>query len=144
MNWGHGIIIAFGLFVAYILYFVYASFQQNIDLVSEDYYAQEVAYQQRIDDTKNAVDVKGQIFISRNESEVVVTFPIEIREKITTGEVHFFRPADQQMDFKIPLQLDAAASLRVDGAQFSAGRYEVKISWKEGEKAYFVKKDLFI
>lgn len=44
LSWGHGIAAALIGFIAFIGTLVYGTFQQRVDLSSEDYYAQEVEY----------------------------------------------------------------------------------------------------
>ena len=47
MNWGNRIILVFVCFIAFILSMVTRAFQQDFDLVAEDYYAQELNYQKK-------------------------------------------------------------------------------------------------
>jgi hypothetical protein len=44
-NWGKGIVLVYSLFVLGILFLVYQSKQQKLDLVYDDYYAQELMFQ---------------------------------------------------------------------------------------------------
>lgn len=143
MNWGHGIIAGFALFAAYILYFVFSSFNQRIDLVAEDYYAQEVAYQDRINDMENASALKDDITVQNTETGVQISFPLEWKNA-PAGNVRFFRPSDVRKDFIVPLELDEQSMLYVPGEKFTAGRYEVQISWQANGRSFYVKKDLFI
>lgn len=143
-TWGHGITIGFALFVVYILYFVFTSFGMSIDLVSEDYYAQEVKYQNRIDQERNALDIKDEIHVSSAGSEIKIAFPEEWKDAIELGSVHFFRPSNVDLDVRIPLRLDENAQLTVPLDKFVAGRYEVQLYWEAKGKEYFVKKDLYI
>ena len=53
MNWGKGIFIFYSLFVVAILSVVYFAFTQEVNLVSEDYYQQEIAYESQIERIKN-------------------------------------------------------------------------------------------
>ena len=53
LNWGHYIVIGFIGFVILILFMVFRSYQHNNDLVSEDYYAEEIAFQDVIDKKSN-------------------------------------------------------------------------------------------
>jgi hypothetical protein len=55
MNWGYKIAITFILFGALIIFMVVKSFQQNIDLVTDDYYQEELKYQQQIDKLENTL-----------------------------------------------------------------------------------------
>ncbi|MGB1317661.1 MAG: FixH family protein, partial [Flavobacteriales bacterium] len=56
MNWGWGISIFYGSFVVFMLGMVTLAFQQDFDLVADDYYEQEIAYQGRIDQMNNAAE----------------------------------------------------------------------------------------
>ena len=80
-TWGHAITLVFILFAGYILYFVYQSFQTNVDLVAEDYYAKEVAFQDRINQTANAVPFKDVIEVRVDEQGLILQFPEEIEVK---------------------------------------------------------------
>lgn len=144
MNWGHGVTIGFVLFAGYILYFVFVSFNRNFDLVSDDYYAQEVAFQDRIDDTKNGLEIKDEITIKHNDNQLEVNFPIEVAKQITKGNIHFFRPSDKKLDLEISLDLDENGLLSIPLEKFVQGRYEAQISWDANGKSYYVKKDIFI
>ena len=55
-TWGHGIVVALGLFISFILYliFVFPIGKQNSELVTENYYEDELSYQKVIDAKNNA------------------------------------------------------------------------------------------
>ena len=56
-NWGTGIVLAFIGFISFIMYFVVnmnTDKKLDHDLVTEDYYKQELKYQNDIDKEKNA------------------------------------------------------------------------------------------
>lgn len=144
MNWGHGIMAAFILFAVYILALVTGCFKQNIDLVAEDYYAQEVAYQSRIHDIHNAEPFADQISVSAVGEMVTVTFPEGLATLVSNGSVNFFRPSDEKMDVMISLAKIENGSIQVPLDQFTKGRYEVQIQWMVQDQGYFIKKDLFI
>jgi hypothetical protein len=53
-TWGHGIVVALGLFISFILYliFIFPIGKQNSELVTENYYEDELSYQKVIDAKK--------------------------------------------------------------------------------------------
>ena len=56
-NWGTGIVLAFIAFISFIMYFVISMNTDKSldhDLVNEDYYKQELEFQNDIDKEKNA------------------------------------------------------------------------------------------
>jgi hypothetical protein len=64
INWGTGIVIAIGLFMTFILVLVYkmtVDQKYNHDLVVEEYYKKELAFQEEIDAEKNALSLSERI-----------------------------------------------------------------------------------
>lgn len=55
MNWGWKIAIGYTAFALFILYLVYRTTGVEFELVTPDYYAQELAYQGQIDKRKTAL-----------------------------------------------------------------------------------------
>ena len=94
MNWGKRIAIGYGAFVVFILALVVMAFQQDFDLVADDYYEQEIAYQERIDQMTEAKDDGQSVRISKKDSSYELTFS----SAVTDVKVHFFRPSDDTKD----------------------------------------------
>lgn len=143
MNWGHGIIIGFGLFVAYILYFVFASYQQEMDLVSEDYYAQEVNYQDRIDQTENGLQWENEVQLEGVASGLQITFSESALAGLSQGTVKIFRPSDVKLDLTLPLTLDTAGQMTIPAQLIKQGRYEVQFFWETSNGPVYLKKDFY-
>ena len=87
MNWGYKILIIYSAFVLGIVFMVYKSTQQNIDLVTTDYYAKELVYQDRIDEAKRTSLLSAPVTIVEKNRQLEVTFPKEFADffiKFTT------------------------------------------------------------
>ena len=56
-NWGTGIAITLVLFIGLMSFMVFKSTQQRFDLVSENYYEEELNYQEVIDQKRNSSNV---------------------------------------------------------------------------------------
>mgnify|MGYP000509856137 FL=1 len=57
INWGTGIVIVIAAFISFIMYFVITMSTNNkysYDLVTDNYYQQELQYQKQIEAEKNA------------------------------------------------------------------------------------------
>ena len=143
-NWGHGITIGYVLFVVYILYFVFSSFTHDKDLVADDYYAQEVVFQDRIEEEKNAEKFNSEVGLTQTSGGVQIQFQSIVLEDFTEGEVYFFRPSNAEFDLRIPLTLDETGSLTIPAQMLHAGRYEVQLSWKGKADNYFIKRNIVI
>ena len=135
-NWGHKLIGAFLAFGAMTSYMVYRTTTANIDLVSNEYYKDEVAYQQVIDGTNLANRLSAPVQVRQEGSDIVIQFPGEMKHTPVKGEALFYCAVDARRDKTIPLQLSDNAEQHVASGQFVPGRYMVKFSWTSGNREY--------
>ena len=137
MNWGKKIAIVYLSFVGLIVTLVVISMNQEIELESKDYYAQELKYQEKIDALKNTNTLNSELNYERIENSLVINFPEEQKEKITNGEILFFCASDSEKDKKISLSINENNSQSISLNQLQKAKYTVKISWKCNTKNYF-------
>lgn len=139
MNWGKGIALAYTVFVIGMLGMVYLAVSQDFDLVAEDYYEQEIAYQGRIDQMTNASNDGQKMIISKKEDNYTLNFS----EAVEDVKIHFFRPSDENQD--LILEQDAVESaMLVASNRLALGKYLVKAEWKANGKTYFQEQDLIV
>ena len=132
MNFGHKIAIVYTLFVVFLVSLVtFCVKQKDIFLVSRDYYKKEIAYQDEIDKYSNARTLSLPVKIVRHGQYLQFDFPNEMDG--ASGEIHFYRPSNANLDFKVPVRLDAAQAQRVPVNQLVKGQWVIKLEWeKEG------------
>ena len=100
-NWGTKIIISFVLFGAFILYMVVQAFMMDFDLVSENYYQDELAFQDRIDEKANLLKSGDQVAINQSGEKVVFAFPDTF--KGAEGMIYFYPETSIQDPASCPL-----------------------------------------
>jgi len=144
MSWGYKITIVFILFAASMLTLVVKSMRTRIDMVTPDYYAAELQYQEVIDGRENVAQLSAPVKITQAGSSVELLFPRELHGRALEGQVLFYRPADAGKDLSVPLQMDERGRLVMDRAQFMAGRYQVKVQWEMDGLPYFQESYLYI
>ena len=137
VNWGTGIAIFLAVYMAGIMGVVIFSFQSDVNLVTEDYYQQELEYEDQIQRINNANRLENQptLELNRAAEAILLTFPLPLAPD--TGSVLFFRPSDFTQDKKYKLSLDADNKQIFDFADMATGMWKVKLTWGEGEKSYF-------
>ncbi len=136
ISWGWKAGLLYGSFVAMMVTLVVASSRQKIDLVSKDYYKDEIEYQRVIDAGKNQSALSVPLVIRANESLINVEFPIEFKDKILNGEIYFYSPVNDKWDRKMTLVADNN-SMAIDRSKLQKTRYTMKINWEaEGKKYY--------
>lgn len=137
LSWGAKIASLYIGFVILIITMVTISMNQKIDLVSKDYYEQELAYQNKIDETNNANALSETVKYELQDAHIAFQFPKEFIEKKVSGNVFFFRPSDASKDYNQTIALNENAECFVKYSALSKGMYKVKISWSADNKNYY-------
>lgn len=97
-NWGHGIATFFVIFVAIMLSVLFYSRTKTEDLVTENYYDEELKYQDRIDEIHQAAAV-GELKIEESEGNLWIGLPDSLIDKgIAEARAHLYRPSDASLD----------------------------------------------
>ena len=111
--------------------------QDDIHLVSQDYYQKEIAYQTDIDQMNNTNQLSKELrFDYKSENQIVMLdFP---KESIgSTGKINFYRPSDARKDFTVKLDIAKVENQSIRVAKLDRGLWVVKVSWKKDGKGYY-------
>lgn len=143
-SWGHGIILALGSFIAFILFmiFIFPNGKQNSELVSDHYYEDELAYQEVIDAKKNADQLADKPQYQQLAEGIRIVFPQQISPDSRTVKVTLFRTDDSNLDVKKDLSLDAQNALLIPKKVLSNGSYTLKIKWAQNKRPYQIDYDV--
>ncbi|MDI9339366.1 MAG: FixH family protein [Sediminibacterium sp.] len=136
MNFGVKITILYLSFVALILTLVFLCHGQKVELVSKDYYAQELAFQNRIDAIKNEKALTNSIRHEINGRNIILMMDSTIQTPDFKGTVNFFRPSDSSKDVQLNLNFNNGTQI-IDGSQLIKGAYKLQLSWKSNGIDYF-------
>lgn len=142
LNWGHYILIAFVLFVGLILYMVMRSYQQNHDLVTENYYEKEIEFQDVINKKNKAAELEKNVTWKSNSGGVLVSFPLLDNE--IKGEIVLFRPSDKLNDATFKIELDSLNQQHLTSEKVISGKYLIQIDWTAGNDNYFTEGTVFV
>jgi len=143
MNWGNRMLLVFALFACFIIFLVYKCINTKFDLVSKDYYKDELRYQEKIDGKLNAAELSN-INVEQNSDTVVITLPKEQNGMKVNGEVFFYCPTNSEKDKLFPLATDADGKQSIDKKLLSKAGYKVKITWDIDKKKFYSEKDITI
>ena len=143
MSWGYKIMFVYIAFVAGIGFLIFKASNQEFDLVTKDYYEQELKYQQVIDQSANASRLSMPLYIEKKEAELKISFPDEMKNKKKLVDFYLYYAADAKRDFRRSFELnenELAQALAVG----MKGMYELKLTWEtEGVKYYHEQKIYF-
>ncbi len=144
INWGTGIVIAFVLFISFIMYFV-INMNMNKkyvhDLVTEDYYQEELLHQNEIDKVDNAKELKENVSWKKTDNGILISFPKDLDYKNITGKVFLYRPSDKKLDSEISISL-SNSELLIPKTRLLDGRWNIKVDWKYDGKSYLYKESI--
>jgi hypothetical protein len=144
--WPAGIIIVFITFFIYLFGFlIFSQFHQS-DLVTENYYEEEMAYQDQIERITRNKNLSQDIQLNYNSAEhsMSLIFPQELNPNSVSGSVVFFRPSDAGQDHAHPIKLNADHTQDFDVAGLISGLWRVKIFWLSDGAEYYDEKILKI
>ncbi len=143
MNFGGKIVILYLSFVALILTLVFNCYSMDVDLVSKDYYAQEINFQQKINATNNEKDLKSSITHEINGKSIVLHIDSALLSNDFKGTVTFFRPSDSKKDVSYKMNFSNNEQV-IDAKDLIHGAYKLQLSWTSNQKNYFKEEVIFI
>ncbi|MBP7183225.1 MAG: FixH family protein [Flavobacterium sp.] len=147
INWGVGIVIAFGLFITFILYFVVmvqSDSKYDNDLVVEEYYKHDAKFGDEMARIQNAEDLAQKPTINVVSNGVEIVFPKIFVPKNIKGKVSLYRPSNKKLDFQIPISLSDATTLLIPIKSLVRGRWDVNMEWQYDGKSYLSKETIYI
>ena len=137
MNWGNRLLLVFVVFGGGISYMVYRCMQMPVDLVSDHYYKDELAYQRVIDGKRQANALSGRVALTRTTDGIRIQLPREMKERTVQGSIQFYCASDASRDREVPLAAGSGESRDIPVPNLLPGHYTVKISWTAGGTGYF-------
>lgn len=143
MSWGYKISLLYGSFVVFILTLVVLSSMTRVDLVKPDYYVDEIKYQEQITKLNRTRALADKLSVTVIGKEAILRFPSTFEGKALTGEVLFFKPDNQNGDYKVPVST-AHLEQRVDASNLRSGKYRVQVSWTCDGLDYFDEQVVFM
>ena len=136
ITWGTGIFITIIIFVSFFTSFIIFSLTQDINLVSKDYFPEEIAYGQKLDKIKNADALKDKIKIEQKESKLIIIYPQNFKNKNISGKIIFYYVTDSKFDIDIDINITDHKQI-INLLKYKKGRYYLQIDWKNIETEYF-------
>jgi hypothetical protein len=137
LNWGHKVTIGFTLFAGMIIYLVYQSMHTRYDLVSKDYYKEELQYQQIIESTNRANRLSSQPAFRQTNNTITLQLPYEMTNTAVTGNLWFYSADNAAKDKKIVLQVNEAGAQNISSNELIPGNYTAKINWQANNQTYY-------
>ena len=137
-SWGHGVVIALFAFIIFILsmLFLFPNGQKNSEMVTDNYYEEELQYQDVIDAKKRADQLQEKPAYHQTAEGIKITFPKDYNNSNTTVKFVLNRTDDQNLDIKKSVQLDTAQSFLIPTQVLKTGNYTLRLMWTKDKTDY--------
>lgn len=144
-NWGYKILLVYLTFAGGILYMVYLTAQQNRDLVSDNYYEEELAYQKIIDQSAKTATLSATVEIETDQlnNSLQIHLPPEFSNTNTVGKWNLYFAADQKMDLEGTINTNNGNQL-IQLPEGRTGNYTCKLEWEANGQSYYFEKIIFL
>ena len=143
MNWGYKILIAYLVFVVGILFLVYKTSKETNELVTENYYAKELKYQQIIDASNQTSNLLSKPKINCNSNYIKISFPEEFTGKVITGNIELYYAADEQKDLLLNFETKEL-TYKIPLTNNNKGLHKINLSWNVAGVDYYYEQKIFI
>lgn len=138
-RWGVGIFVFYGLFVVAVVAMVLFVSLQEIQLVEEDYYQQELVFQEQIDRIKRTLELPSAVSFAYNRVTGLITiaYPPEVDQSRLDGRISLMRPSNADLDRTFPVLPDSTGRQEIDASAMAKGLWRVKALWKIDSAEYY-------
>ncbi|MDO8968641.1 MAG: FixH family protein [Algoriphagus sp.] len=139
MDWGKGILLTIIAFVGFILTLVVISVRQDdIHLVTENYYEKEIKYQDQIDRETSAAGLDREVLLFDSQSKsMVLDLPVGAK-----GNLQLFRPSDARLDQELALDIQEEGKTTVSLDKLKSGYWKVQLTWTENGTDFYQEKKI--
>jgi len=144
LNWGHKIALVYTLFMAFMIGMLFLSRKYDHELVTEDYYAEELAYQNRIDAGKNLAAASFDVKLEKTGDALRLYFNEFPATEGLTGEITLYKPDNEDLDQTIPLVMAEGKNWMDIDAKGKFGRYKVQVLFEFEGKKFYKEKELVL
>jgi nitrogen fixation protein FixH len=138
--WPLGIVVTFVLFFAGTVGLIVIACSQKADLVSADYYEQELKFQGRIDRVERTRHAATQATVAYDAAGkcITVSLPADQAGHGVSGHIELYRPSASGLDRTVKLEPDTGGVQRLDASGLAPGLWRVRVSWTADHQDYFL------
>lgn len=143
MNWGKALALALIAFAGMMTWFAVMASRHPEPLVTDNYYAEELHFQTRIEETQRARSLSAPVMIDPQRNGVQVVFPDELHGRHITGTLTLLRPNGPSADRSMRVGTDSARWGTTE-ITLLPGRYNATLLWKADGVSYSSEQKLHV
>lgn len=140
MNWGKSIAVVLVVFIGFILTLVFIMISKDVDLVDEEYYQRDLAYNEEMIAIRNSNNLENNIQLIEDDN--IISFKVPENEKIRDVLIIFKKPNNDADDFEI--ELGEKNQYGVMKKDLKKGYYNIEIGFRIGDKSFLQREQVYI
>lgn len=115
-------------------------------MVSEDYYARDLVYQEHIDKVRQSLELVEGLKIEPNPAgwHILLTFPADMSPDSIGGKVVLFRPSNARLDKSVDIAPDKNGRQIIDVAELARGKWKIRVDWSCGSRSFYTEDVLIL
>lgn len=142
--WPLGIVLAFVIFIVGMAAAVVIAATHRDSLVNENYYEQELKFQNQINAAARAKNSGASVALGTVSGSLVVGLPPAQMAGKISGTIELYRPSAPALDRIFPLAPKADGTQALDIAKFAAGSWVVRVRWTVDGQDYFLEQKIIL
>lgn len=139
---GKWIIVSFVLFGGFIGTLVTICIRENVDLVSRNYYQDELNYGEQIERINNTAALISKPAIKVDGRLVTIDF--NQRDSVVGAQLTLFCPSNPALDRKFQLRNDRQFTQHVELEPSQKGMFRARLFWTMNGKDFYHEQIIFI
>jgi hypothetical protein len=142
--WPYGLITAFVLFFAGMATVVTIAVTHQENLVSDQYYENELNFQGQLDSAARAQKAGADIRYDASARSVVIALPPgQVAGKLA-GTIQLYRADAPEKDRTLTLQPGSDGRQTLNVAQFATGPWLLRVNWQAAGQGYYLEQKFII
>lgn len=123
-------------FVALIITLVVGSTMRKSDLVTADYYQQELQFQKRLDASRNMTALKEPIVLFQQDTRLVFRFPKRFAGAMKEVQIACYAPSDARKDYHTTVRT-TENEVSIDRSALAIVPYQMQVTWTAAGREYY-------
>jgi hypothetical protein len=136
LNWGYKIMLVYVVFVCGIVFLVIKSFNEKVDLVTPDYYGEELKHQHLIDEKLHTKNLSSPVKYEISNHNLQIHFPKDFEGKTIDGNLTLYCTADVSKDHSNKFHI-ATTNWNMAIPNANKGLHEIHLTWQTDSVQYY-------
>ena len=144
--WPVSIIAFFSIAIIGCATFITFCSRHPADLISPNYYEEEVRYQGQIDRVQRTQETAPLASVTYDSSakRITIAVPPSMVVAKAEGQIQLYRPSEMNLDKKLKLELSPNGTQTIDAASLLPGLWKVRVSWTVDNRQFFLDQKLVV